>query len=381
MRVAVYTDYVYHRLDGEVHAERAFALFVARLATMTGGIVLLGRLAPGPARSRYPMGEGVEFVPLPYYASLARPLAAARAMAASLRRFWRTIASVDVVWLLGPHPLAFAFALLALARGKRVVLGVRQDIRGYVRSRHSRRPLLRLAAALMEAANRGLARALSVVVVGPELAYRYRHARRMLEVAVSLVESAEIVGPAEATGRSWDGELTILSVGRVDAEKNPLLLAEVLALLRREDPRWRLVVCGEGPMQPLLAQRLRELDVGSHAELRGYVPHGGRLRDAYRHSHVFLHVSWTEGLPQVLFEAFAAGLPVVATDVGGVSGAAGGAALVVPAGDPVAAAAAVRRVAEDAGLRERLIEAGNELARRHTMDVECGRVAEFLRSG
>ena len=55
------------------------------------------------------------------------------------------------------------------------------------------------------------------------------------------------------------------------------------------------------------------------------------LRDGllalYRSAHVLLHVSWTEGLPQVLFEAFAAGLPVVATDVGGVAEAAGDGAL------------------------------------------------------
>src|SRR5262249_54859450 len=57
-------------------------------------------------------------------------------------------------------------------------------------------------------------------------------------------------------------------------------------------------------------------------ELLGYVPLDDGLLDVYRTSHVFLHVSWTEGLPQVLFEASAAGTPVVATDTGGV-GAAG----------------------------------------------------------
>jgi glycosyltransferase involved in cell wall biosynthesis len=48
------------------------------------------------------------------------------------------------------------------------------------------------------------------------------------------------------------------------------------------------------------------------------------MRAAYRSSHFLLHTSWTEGLPKVLIEAFAAVLPVVATDVGGIREAVGG---------------------------------------------------------
>ena len=62
------------------------------------------------------------------------------------------------------------------------------------------------------------------------------------------------------------------------------------------------------------------------------------FRRSTHSSDVFLHVSWTEGVPQVLFEAFAAGLPVVATDVGGVAQAVDGAALLVAPGDALAAA-------------------------------------------
>ncbi len=76
-------------------------------------------------------------------------------------------------------------------------------------------------------------------------------------------------------------------------------------------------------MEGDLRARLDELGVADHADLLGYVPITGGLLDVYRSSHAFLHVSWTEGLPQTLFEAFAAGLPVVATAVGGVPDAVG----------------------------------------------------------
>lgn len=299
-------------------------------------------------------------------------------MVRSMRRFWRVLEDVDAVWLLGPHPLSVAFAALAALRRRRVALGVRQDLPSYVRTRHPDRRLIHLSALLLEGAYRLLARGLSVVAVGPELARHYRGARRLITISVSLVRESDLVRADAAEGRTYDGEVRVLSVGRLDPEKNPLLLADVLARLRERDDRWRLTVCGEGTMTEALAGRLAALGVAGHADLLGYVPIDGGLMAVYRDSHAFLHASWTEGLPQVLFEAFAAGLPVVATDVGGVRDTVGGGALLVPPGDPEAAAAALRRIAEDPPLRRRLIEAGLSRASEHTMESQCRRVARFL---
>lgn len=378
VRVAVYTDYSYHRLDGEIYAERAFALFLAQLAAMSDRTVVLGRLDPSRERARYRIGKRVEFVPLPYYRTLARPLNTVAAMARSLGRCWRALDGIDCIWVLGPHPLAVAFAALAALRRKRVVLGVRQDTRAYVRARHRRRPLLRLAAFALDGTFRTMARACRVVAVGPTIAGRYRHARRLLEIVVSLVDEDEIVAPAVALERPYGDELSVLSVGRLDSEKNPLLLAEGLTLLRARDQRWRLVVCGEGPLKEELLLRLEQLGLADVAEVRGYVPFGDQLDHVYRNSHAFLHVSWTEGLPQVLFEAFASGLPVVATDVGGVGAAVGEAALLVPPGDPEAIADRLYQIGSDPALRARLVRSGSKLVRRRTIQTECRRVADFL---
>ncbi|MGH2799670.1 MAG: glycosyltransferase, partial [Thermoleophilaceae bacterium] len=145
-----------------------------------------------------------------------------------------------------------------------------------------------------------------------------------------------------------------------------------------EERRWKLVVCGTGPMAPDLELRLRELGVDGAAELKGYVPVDGGLLDLYRESHVFLHVSWTEGVPQVLFECFATRVPLVATAVGGVAAAAGDAALLVPPGDAAAAARAVARVANEHELRTRLTEAGARRVR--TVEQEARRTARFLQA-
>jgi glycosyltransferase involved in cell wall biosynthesis len=380
MRFAVYTDYKYRRDATGVYAEKAFTLFLARLADELDGLVLLGRLDPRPGRWHYRLPPSLSFVPLPWYPSLASPLAAVPAMVRSVRRFWRVLDDVDGVWVLGPHLLSIAFVLLAAARGKRVVLGARQDLPRYVANRHPDRRTFRLAALILEGAWRLLARRHSIIVVGPDLARRYRRARTVLGLYVSLVEERAIDAAVEENARDYSGELSVLAVGRLEREKNPLLLADVLARLRESEPRWRLIVCGDGPMRDELVQRLDRLGLADHADLKGYVAMDGALERCYRDSQLFLHVSWTEGVPQVLLEAFAARLPTVATAVGGVPLAAEGCALLVPAGDASAAARGLLALAHDQSLRERLTDAGVRQVRRHTVEAETRRVADFLRS-
>jgi glycosyltransferase involved in cell wall biosynthesis len=379
MRLGVYTDYSYSREGDSYYAERAFFTFITRLAGMVDQLVLFGRLNPAPGRSHYRVPDEIDFVPLPYYESQADARAAVQAMVASLRAFWRSLRDVDAVWLLGPHPLAIVFAFLAAARRKKVFLGVRQDMPVYTRSRHPGKRWMMGAAYVLEWTFRLMSRIFPVVVVGPQLADNYRSARRVLALSVSLVGEDQIVDPHDAAERAWNGgELRVLTVGRLETEKNPLLLADVLARLREQDPRFRLLVCGEGPMEGDLRKRLEELGVADHADLLGYVPITDGLLDVYRSSHAFLHVSWTEGLPQTLFEAFAAGLPVVATAVGGVPAAVGQAALLVEPGDAHAPAEQLKRLADDPALRGHLIESGVERVRSHTLEAESGRVLAFF---
>ncbi len=376
-RLAVYTDYRYRRADDRLYAERAFALFLVELTRHVDRLTIGGKGDPDPGVSHYALAPEGGFLELPYFAALTQPTELLRSASRSASRFWRLLADVDAVWLLGPHPLAIVFALLAVARGRSVTLGVRQDFRRYVRARHPHSRTIAVAGDVLEGIWRAMGRVLPVVAVGPELARQYPRGRT-LELSVSLVRERDI-RPEGDPLPTYDGPvLTALSVGRLEEEKNPLLLADILASLVAVDKRWRLIVCGEGPSADQLADRLRTLGVFDHAELRGYVPNDGGLRDLYRRSHALLHVSWTEGLPQVLFEAFAARLPVVATAVGGVADAAGAAALLIAPGDAPAATAALSRVVNDAALRAGLIKAGLERVRSHTLDAEAAAVTRFV---
>lgn len=377
MRLGVYTDYVYRQVDGVVYAERAFALFLAELSRGVDELVLLGRLDPTPGTWNYRVPADVRFVGMPHYASLADPRQV-RTWLSALRRFRRELRALDAVWLLGPHPLAIAFAGVALSTGRQPILGVRQDLPEYTRSRHPGRRFVLAAAWALESAFRVLARVCPVVVVGPQLARNYRRARYLHVTTVSLIRDADIVPESAALARDWQETIEAFSVGRLDAEKNPLLLADILAALRHEDPRWRLTICGDGPMRAQLESRLEELGVADGTRLLGYVPIDDGLLEVYRASNVFVHVSWTEGFPQVLVEAFAAGLPVVATAVGGVPALAEGRARLVAPGDGDAIVRELRDLADDSDMRAAMVRDGLQFASTITLEAEATRLLAFL---
>ena len=388
-RLGIYVDAVFH-VDSRGDELRvladpvdsAFLLFAAEVGTRFDRVVLFGRTRTGAApRDSVPLA-GVELAQLPYYSSLRDLSGIARVGGSTLRALSRELADVDVVWVLGPHPYGFALIALAMLRGKRVVLGVRQDTIGYYRNRL---PSLRWRPVLggvwtMDSVYRLLARRVKTTVVGRRLARRYGGERgQVLSMNVSLVRAADVVpSPAD---RDWNGTIQLLTVGRLEPEKNPLLLVEALALLEARSPgRYRLTWIGEGRLRDAVLRRAQGLGVDRSVELRGFVPHGPALFELYRRAHAFVHVSLTEGVPQVLFEALASGTAVVATDVGDVRATLddGAGGLLVPPRSAEALASAVERLTGDAELRRRLVARGVELAARASLEEESARVARFI---
>lgn len=370
--------------DG-VSTDDAVALFALGLAPRLGEVAMFGRLDPEPRRAPYTVdGPNVRYVQLPHYDKLTDVASVSRAIRGSCAIFSSELDQLDAVWLFPPSPMALVFAAVARRRGTPVIFGLRQDTPQYIANRlPSRRWLWAVPLAHgFDRVQRRLARRVPTTVVGRELAQKFGADRNpVLEMGVSLVRDSDLMPLDAALNRSWDGELRLLSVGRLEQEKNSTLLADIVAQLRDDDPRWTLDVAGLGSLMEPLRERARELGVQQAVRLHGYVPNGEPLQELYRNANAFLHVSLTEGLPQVLFEAHAAGLPIVATDVGGVSDALSGGStgLLIAPRDADAAARALERLRDDRGLRSELIESGLRSVRSQTMDVQLDRVAAFMR--
>jgi glycosyltransferase involved in cell wall biosynthesis len=175
--------------------------------------------------------------------------------------------------------------------------------------------------------------------------------------------------------------IEILFAGRLDPQKNPLLLLEALAAARRRPggERLRTTFLGDGPERQAAADRARALGLGDAARFLG------RVADVPVHlarADIFVLPSLSEGVSNALLEALAHGVPAVASDIPGnaevISHRETG--LLVPPGDAGALASALLEPGGDRALRERLGRAGRALVEaRYDMEAVAARYAEIYR--
>ena len=153
----------------------------------------------------------------------------------------------------------------------------------------------------------------------------------------------------------------LLFVGNFLPVKNPRLLVEAWAAARarRADRDLRLVMIGTGPLEQEVRELARSLGV------EGALVIAGRQAPAsvgayFRACRALVMASWNEGVPNVILEAFASGVPVVATDVGGISEVVNAPHLgrLVPAGDRAALADAIAGILETPADARRIAEHG-----------------------
>jgi glycosyltransferase involved in cell wall biosynthesis len=146
-----------------------------------------------------------------------------------------------------------------------------------------------------------------------------------------------------------NGEFIVGTVGRLHEQKGHIFLLQAAALIRQAHPQVRFRIIGDGPLRPALEARARELGVGEAVEFLGA---RDDIAEQMRDFDVFVLPSLWEGLPYVLLEAMAAGLPIVTTDFRGVREVIsdGSEAIVVPTRNAEALADAIAELMRDRAL-------------------------------
>ena len=210
--------------------------------------------------------------------------------------------------------------------------------------------------------------------------------RDIVNVPVEVIPYAASLPPAPpAAHRSRaSGDATVLFVGRLVERKGVTHLLDALLRL----PASRLVVVGDGPERPRLEARARESGIADRVEFRGRIS-DAELRRAYQAADAFVLPAVldargdTEGLGVVLLEAMNYGVPVIASNIGGIvdivvdqeTG------VLVPPADPQALATALHSVLGDPARARRLGEAGQRrLAEYFSWDVILARLEAVYRS-
>lgn len=186
------------------------------------------------------------------------------------------------------------------------------------------------------------------------------------------------VDPAEFRPRRHEGRGARLTfTGSLSTLKGVPILLEAIAKLRDRDDLV-LEIGGDGPERAALEASVDRMAIRKHVRFLGYQS-SDQVRALLQRSDVFVLPSFAEGVPVVLMEAMASGVPVVTTRIAGVPELVedGQSGLLVPPGDVDALAAAITRLLDDGDLRDRMGAAGRTAVERQ---FDSRQEAERLRT-
>ncbi|MEA2192472.1 MAG: hypothetical protein QOI73_2593, partial [Solirubrobacteraceae bacterium] len=249
--------------------------------------------------------SAVAEVDIPFYAGL-------RVGVPSLPAIVEALADgrYDLVHLCSPGPAGAAAAIIVKVMGVPVLGSYHTELAAYAGLR-SRDPGLELAARMAIAAFYGqCAHVLSPSPASDDVLLQMGIERERIGRWDRGVDLGRFSPQRRADGL-LPGEISVLYAGRLTREKGADLLADAFLAARERDPRLHLVLAGGGPEEDELRARL-----GEHATFLGW-QEGDELARTYASADIFLFASRTDTFGQVLLEAQASGLPVVAVGEGG----------------------------------------------------------------
>ncbi len=169
-----------------------------------------------------------------------------------------------------------------------------------------------------------------------------------------------------------NGEWRFVQAGRLIEKKGLSVTLRAFSTFLKQHPNATLTIAGEGPLLSELQKFARESGIADRVSFTGFVSQE-QLREIYYRSHIFVHPSQTgrdgnqEGIPNSMLEAMATGLPVFATEHGGIPEAIenGVNGMLVLECDHEALAQAMLNAAQDPGLLSRIARAGAEAVRQN----------------
>jgi glycosyltransferase involved in cell wall biosynthesis len=176
------------------------------------------------------------------------------------------------------------------------------------------------------------------------------------------------------------GDFVVLLVARLDYLKDHATALRTLRRAVAHQPKVRLVLAGEGPERGAIEQTVQQLDLAANVRFLGLRKDVARLLKA---TDMFLLTSISEGIPLTVIEAMAAGLPVLATRVGGLAELVedGQSGFLAPPRDDATLADRLLRLAGDANLRHAFGRRGQERAQTlFTENLMHARYLELYRS-
>lgn len=156
-----------------------------------------------------------------------------------------------------------------------------------------------------------------VFLYGEKLKEQYKGDDSLIHVIYPLIDSA-IIKEHVSLKLIENETFKILYIGRMSEEKNILNLIEACVLANERNIAFYLTIVGHGPLEQSIRSKVKTTGIKDLVNVIGYLPHGDKLFEQLKNHDLLCLPSRTEGVPRVIVESLALGLPVLCTPVGSI---------------------------------------------------------------
>ncbi len=320
----IFDDQIFSYNGKEYSSDEAHVLYMIGMKQYFPNLVFCSRLFPTSNSECYLIPEEIKICPLPYYKNVFELYLKSIFL---LPKIWNQIKlnakSWDIMCLSWPNPISMLIIILAKIKypEKLIVLLIRQNLVELVRLRYNgvKKVIGLLMVKLLEKLLKVFGKKTVIFPLSNEVYQKYIksfdnvHLTRLPPLSRRDIEKSKLRQSAQAKD-TWQ----LLYVGRLEPEKALHNLIKSLVLLNKQNKKFHLSIVGSGQEENKLQILAKEYQLQKQITFCGYIPYGESLFSLYNEADIFVLPSMSEGSPNVLMEAMAFGVPIIASNVGGI---------------------------------------------------------------
>jgi len=320
-KIGLYTEATYSSKFNSIHSSDIFLLFI-RQAFPKNEIHLIGRYFKDNKEGKYKLQPGKEhFSKLSYYKNIAKLIMQFPYyifINYQVIKFY--IKKIDHLLIAVPSPLSLYLVYLAKKNNKTISIFIRQETVELIRHRYPKSKLPLITALFLEKLltiflkrNQNI----PVFTFGTMITEKYKKiTSNVIPIADTRYSLNDIISESDIKRIDWQCQIKLIFVGRIEKAKGIENLLETLK--RIKEYNFHLTIVGDGNFKSEYSALTKKLEINNNVSFTGFIPYGENLLSIIKEHDIFILPSLSEGLPQVILEAMACGILVLASNVGGI---------------------------------------------------------------
>jgi len=309
----------YEDNSGSIFSSDIFIVFFQKLFSKRK-IWAIGRLSKKEFSPKYLLAKDTSLTKLSLYKSITRLLLFYPLFLMKNRNKINSfIKNIDILFISASGPLSIHLLRKIKKENKQVIIFVRQDTRKLVSVKHNNSFSAKILANLIETYIENFVENYSkstVFTFGNEIYNRYsKKTNSVYPIADSRFQDSDIINAEDLVKIDYS-MINFLYVGRLAFGKGLEFLIKSLSLITNFE--FKLTIIGDGVLKEKLIDLVNVYKLTESVNFKGHIYFGKELLNEYSSHDILVLPSFSEGFPQVIIEAMARGILVVATKVGGI---------------------------------------------------------------